>query len=47
MKLWAQTEETVAGLMVAPPDDAKVHRKVASVLSESFGERDHIRRAVR
>ncbi len=31
--LWTETEKAVSGLMVAPPDDAKLYRKAAFVLS--------------
>ncbi len=33
VKLWTETEKTVAGLMLAPPDSASLYRKVAFALS--------------
>lgn len=32
-KMWTETEKAVADLMIAPPDDARLYRKVAFVLS--------------
>lgn len=37
-KLWAETENTVAGMMVAPPDEAKLYRRSAFALTTEAAE---------